>query len=327
MEQRILGKSDLKVAPIGLGCMGMSEFYGPIKEDIARRSISAAIDLGVNLFDTADIYGRGANELLVGDAIRSHSERVQVATKFGIVRGKRVDRRIDGRPEYVHSACEASLRRLGVDTIDLYFQHRVDPRTPIEETVGAMSDLVREGKVRHLGLCEVASETLRRACQVHPIAAVQTEYSILTRDPEKGILTTCRELNVGLVAYSPLGRGLLTGKIRRPSDLSENDWRHQCPRFFSQNLSRNVTLVERLAELAAANGCTVSQLALAWIIRRAEQVVVIPGCRNPDRMAENVAAVTIEVDEAVLSEIDAVAPDGAAAGDRYPPNAMAQVDL
>ena len=281
MKTRQLGKSGLKVSALGLGCMGMSEFYGPGDEAEAFATIHRALDLGVNLLDTADIYGLGANETLVGKAIRDRRGQVVLATKFGNVRdatGKFLG--VNGRPEYVRSACDASLKRLGVDLIDLYYQHRVDPQVPIEDTVGAMRDLVVAGKVRFLGLSEAAPQTLRRAAKVHPIAALQTEYSLWTRDVESEILPACRELGIGFVAYSPLGRGFLTGRIRKIEDLSDADWRRNSPRFQAANLKHNLELVDSIERTAKAKRCTPAQLALAWILAQGEDIVPIPGTKR-----------------------------------------------
>ncbi len=306
---------------MGLGCMGMSEFYAGRDEAEAVATIHRALDLGVTFLDTADMYGMGANEELVGRAIRGRRDQVTLATKFGIVRDPKAPgkRAISGRPEYVRQACEASLRRLGVEIIDLYYQHRVDPATPIEETVGAMAELVRAGKVRHLGLSEARPETLRRAVRVHPIAALQTEYSLWSRDPdEDGTLATCRELGVGFVAYSPLGRGFLSGRIRRLEDLAPDDYRRTSPRFQGENLRRNVELVERVEALARGKGCTASQLALAWVLSRGEDLVPIPGTKRRRWLEENLAALDLRLSPEDLARLDQAAPRGAAAGDRYP---------
>jgi len=298
--------------------MGMSEFYGTIDEAEAVATIHRALELGVTFLDTADMYGAGANERLVGEAISGRREQVVLATKFGIVRGEDpMDRRISGRPEYVREACEASLRRLEVDHIDLYYQHRVDPDVPIEETVGAMARLVEEGKVRHLGLSEAAPDTIRRAHAVHPISALQTEYSLWSRDPEEEILPTIRELGIGFVAYSPLGRGFLTGQIRAPEDLAPDDFRRFHPRFTGDNFRRNLDLVDRAREIAAERGVTPGQLALAWVLHQGEDIVPIPGTKRRSYLEENVAAADIRLSARDLARIDEVAPRGVAAGERY----------
>jgi aryl-alcohol dehydrogenase-like predicted oxidoreductase len=326
MQTRTLGKSDLRVSAIGLGCMGMSEFYGPGDEAESIATIHRALELGVTLLDTADMYGPHTNEELVGRAIAGHRQKVVLATKFGIVRGTSpAERSINGRPDYVRAACEGSLRRLRVDVIDLYYQHRVDPKTPIEETVGAMADLVKEGKIRHIGLSEAAPETLRRASKVHPITALQTEYSIWTRDPEDGVLAACRELGIGFVAYSPLGRGFLTGQIKRFEDLAPDDFRRFSPRFQGDNFAKNLELVKRVEELAKARGLTPGQLALAWLLARGEDVVPIPGTKRRTFLEENVKAADVRLTPEELAQIDAVAPKGVAAGLRYPEAAMASI--
>ena len=327
MERRKLGMVGPEVSAIGLGCMGMSDFYGPAEDARSVAVIHRAVELGIDFFDTADMYGVGANEELVGRALKGMRDRVVFATKFGNVRapdGQYLG--IDGRPEYVKRACEASLRRLGVDTIDLYYQHRVDPNTPIEETVGAMAELVREGKVRWLGLSEAAPETVRRAHAVHPIAALQTEYSLWTRDPEDGLLELCEEMGIAFVAYSPLGRGVLTGAIRSVDDLAPNDWRRQNPRFQGENFEKNLQLVDAVREMAQEKGCTPAQLALAWVLAQRRHIVPIPGTRRLERLAENVAAVGIELTHEELDRLDRIAPVGVTAGSRYPEGGMRAVN-
>ncbi len=320
MRTRELGRSGLRVSALGLGCLGMSEFYAGRDDAESIATIHRALELGVTFLDTADLYGSGANEELVGRAVRGMRDRVVVATKFGIVRDPRnpAVRGIDGRPEYVRKACNASLGRLGVDVIDLYYQHRVDPATPIEDTVGAMAELVRAGKVRHLGLSEASPETLRRAARVHPIAALQTEYSLWTRDPEDGVLAACRELGIGFVAYSPLGRGFLTGRIRRLEDLAPDDYRRSSPRFQGENFRKNLDLVARIEDLARRKRCTPSQLALAWVLSRGEDVVPIPGTKRRRYLEDDLGALEVTLSPSDLAEIDRAAPRGVAAGDRYP---------
>jgi aryl-alcohol dehydrogenase-like predicted oxidoreductase len=328
MRTRRLGRNGPVVSALGLGCMGMSEFYGPGDEREALATLDRAFELGITFLDTADMYGPYTNEELVGRAIRGRRDRVVLATKFGIVRDpeSRMVRGISGAPEYVRSACDASLRRLGVDAIDLYYQHRVDPAVPIEETVGAMAELVRAGKVRWLGLSEAGAETLRRAQAVHPIAALQSEYSLWTRDPEDGVLATCRELGIGFVAYSPLGRGFLTGQIRRFEDLAPDDYRRMSPRFQGDNFQKNLDLVGHVEALAREKGCTPSQLALAWVLARGDDVVPIPGTKRRTYLEENAAALDVVLDAADLARIDAVLPAGVASGLRYPEFMMAFVN-
>ncbi len=325
MPRRKLGNGGPSVSAIGLGCMGMSDAYGPADEATSIETIHRALDLGINFLDTADVYGPQKNERLVGRAIRDRRDRVVLATKFGNVRsqdGAWVG--VNGKPEYVRQACDASLQRLGVDVIDLYYQHRVDPRTPIEDTVGAMADLVRAGKVRHLGLSEAAAQTLRRAQAVHPIAALQTEYSLWTRDPEQAILPTCRELGIAFVAYSPLGRGFLTGRFQSADDLPAGDWRRNSPRFQGENFERNLEIVRRVEDLAERKGCTPAQLALAWLLARGEDVVPIPGSTRSERVAENAAAVQITLSQEELDSLDAVG--AMVSGSRYGEAAMKAVN-
>ena len=316
MDKRTLGDG-LEVSEQGLGCMGMSAFYGTIDEAESTATIHRALELGITFLDTADMYGRGRNEELVGRAIAGRRDEVVLATKFGNIVRDDGTRGVDGRPEYVHQAFEASLARLGVDHVDLYYQHRVDKTVPIEETVGAMAELVAAGKVRYLGLSEASPQTIRRAHAVHPIAALQTEYSLWTRDPEGDVLETCRELGIGFVAYSPLGRGFLTGRFRSADDFEEGDFRGSLPRLQGENLERNLELVRRVEAIAAAKGVTPAQLALAWVLARGNDVVPIPGTKRRGYLEQNAAASEIELDADDLAQLDEAFPPGVTAGDRY----------
>jgi aryl-alcohol dehydrogenase-like predicted oxidoreductase len=328
MNFRLLDKTGVKVSALGLGCMGMSEFYGPGDEEESLATIDRALELGVNFLDTADMYGSGANEELVGRAIRGRRERVVLATKFGFVRTADPSYRgVNGRPEYVRQACEASLKRLGVETIDLYYQHRVDPNTPIEETVGAMARLAEEGKIRFLGLSEAAPETIRRAACVHPIAALQTEYSLWAREPEEELLPLCRELGITFVAYSPLGRGMLSGRLRNPDELAANDFRRIAPRFQGENFQKNLDMVERFAQIASAKACTPAQLSLAWLLAKGKDIVPIPGTKRRTYLEENVAAADLSLSPAEVAHIEEALPSDAAAGQRYPERGMQLVNL
>jgi aryl-alcohol dehydrogenase-like predicted oxidoreductase len=328
MQARNLGRGGLRVSTLGLGCMSMSEFYGQSDQAESLATLERAFDLGIDFLDTADMYGVGRNEELVGKAVRGKRDRIVIATKFGIQRapdGTRLG--INGKAEYVRSACEASLRRLGVETIDLYYQHRVDAGTPIEETVGEMAKLVKEGKVRHLGLSEASPDTIARAHAVHPIAALQTEYSLWSREPEDDILPLCRKLGIGFVPYSPLGRGFLTGQIKRYEDLAKDDFRRFNPRFQGENFEKNMELVRRVEALAREKSCTPSQLALAWVMAQGEDIAPIPGTTRRKHLEENVGALDVRLSAADLAAIDQVAPKGVAAGDRYAPDGMRTLNL
>ncbi len=328
MKTRILGNSGLNVSAIGLGCMGMSDFYGKSDDRASLALLEKAIDLGVTFWDTADMYGTGHNEMLISQVLRQRRDEVTIATKFGNMR--RIDGLplgVNGRPDYVKSACEMSLKRLGVEHIDLYYQHRVDPNVPIEETVGAMAELVKAGKGRFLGLSEASARTIRRAHSVHSIAALQTEYSLWTRDPEGEILATCRDLNIAFVAYSPLGRGFLTGQVTQPDELEATDFRRNNPRWSEQNLKQNLALVDKIKDIAATKNCTPAQLALAWVLAQGENIVPIPGTRRETYLRENIAALDVTLTPDDVAHINAALPAGAAAGTRYSETLMNRVNL
>jgi aryl-alcohol dehydrogenase-like predicted oxidoreductase len=328
MEKKPLGSQGLQASRLGLGCMGMSEFYGKYDDEESIKVIHRAFELGVSFFDTADMYGPYTNEILVGKAIKDFRNQITLATKFGIIRDLNdpSKRGVNGKPEYVQKSCEGSLQRLGVEVIDLYYLHRKDPNTPIEETVGAMARLVEQGKIRGIGLSEVNAETLRKAHAVHPITALQSEYSLWTRDPEDGILQTCQELGIAFVAYSPLGRGFLTGQIKKFEDFEPDDYRRFSPRFQGENFEKNLHLVEKVEALAASKGCTASQLALAWVLAQGEHIFPIPGTKRINYLEENLGALNVSITKEEMEEINNIVPKGAASGLRYPESMMASVN-
>jgi len=328
IKTKPLGSQGLHASPLGLGCMGMSDFYGKRDDETSEQVIRRAFDLGISFFDTADMYGPYTNEELVGRAIKGFRNEITLATKFGIVRDVNdpSKRGVNGKPEYVRQSVEGSLKRLGVDVIDLYYLHRKDPDTPIEETVGALADLVREGKIRGIGLSEVSADTLRKAHAVHPVTALQSEYSLWTRDPEDGVLQACRELGVAFVAYSPLGRGFLTGQIKKFEDFEPDDYRRFSPRFQGDNFNKNLELVKKIEDLAKSKGCTTAQLALAWVLAQGENIFPIPGTKRIQYLEENVGALDVQLTKEELDEIDGIAPKGAAAGNRYPESMMGSLN-
>ncbi len=327
MEYRELGKSGLKVSALGLGCMGMSQSYGLGNEEESIATLHRAVELGITLFDTADVYGLGANEILVGKGLKPFRDRVNIATKFGFMRSKDgILTGVNGKPEYVRQACEASLKRLGVETIDLYYAHRIDPNTPVEETVGAMSRLLEEGKVRHLGLSEASASSIKRANAVHRVAALQSEYSLWTRDIEKEILSVCRELGIGIVPFSPIGRGFLSGQIKDASKFGPGDFRRDNPRFMGENFDKNLVFVGRVEEMAVEKKCTPAQLALAWLLGQGRDIVPIPGTKRRKYLEENVGALEIGLTSEELAWLNKVAPPGVAAGDRYNAEMMKAID-
>lgn len=328
MKQRKLGRGGPVVSALGLGCMGMSDFYAGRDEAESIATLERALEVGVTFFDTADVYGPHTNEQLVGQVLKTHRAHIVIATKFGLLRdpGQSQFRGVCGRPEYVRQACDGSLRRLGLDRIDLYYQHRVDPETPIEETIGAMADLIRAGKVRYLGLSEAGTETIRRAHAVYPITAVQSEYSLWTRDPENGVLQTCRELGIGFVPYSPLGRGFLTGQIKSFEDLAPDDYRRQSPRFQGANFRKNLDLVQRVSDISREKHCSPAQLALAWVLAQGEEVVPIPGTKRRRYLQENIGALDVNLTSADLARIDEAAPKDSFSGPRYPESTLKMVN-
>jgi aryl-alcohol dehydrogenase-like predicted oxidoreductase len=328
MQTKSLGSQGLKASELGLGCMGMSDFYGKRNDDESIKVIHRAYELGITFFDTADMYGPYTNEILVGKAIKDFRNKITIATKFGIIRDPKdpSKRGVNGKPEYVFSSCENSLKRLGVEVIDLYYLHRKDPDTPIEETVGAMAKLVQQGKIRGIGLSEVNADTLRKAHSIYPITALQSEYSLWSRDPEDGVLQTCRELGIAFVAYSPLGRGFLTGQYKTIEDFDQDDYRRFSPRFQGENFDKNLQLVKKIESLAKLKGCTPAQLALAWVLAQGDYIFPIPGTKHIKYLEENAGALNVKLSKQELEEIDAIAPKGAAAGMRYPEAMMGSVN-